>query len=430
MKRFLFLSTIYIGCLLFFSGCTEYIYIKEDNIDTDTYTIMLYGCGGGNLDDAMQINLTEAIAEGVNERVRFTGQIKYSKEYQKQNPEHKGTLRFLLENADDGKIVPSEVLSETLPLHDPQTLADFISWSKKSAPADKYILILWNHGDGWTPGSDSLKTRGVCFDDNLEGMPSLSLDDLINGIKLSDTRFKMIYYDACHMAVIENYAALGQVADYAMGASHTTPGIGGDYSSLINNLTYSSDFEQAMTDYCNDVICHWDISQRPYDLGLFDLSYVDEILGGIALLSETINEIMHLDTSSVYYNPYLFSYLEGCITFTYRFSTSLPYYDIGHLAESLAYHIPDKHYTPIFVRAASTISRGLSRAFVCHCKTSALAAKNITIGVTMLHKKDWAKQGYEGVYQQLLFDQKTKWSVWLKDNVYVPLKDQPVWPEG
>lgn len=422
MKRMKnFFSLILMGCVWLFAGCTEKnYYLIEDSTDKDTYTIMLYGCGGGNLDDAMQLNLHEAIAEGVNERVQFTGQIKYSEEYQQDHPELKGTLRFTLRDAAGGKIVPAEVFSETMPLYDPKTLADFITWSKQTAPADQYILVLWNHGNGWMPQSDGVKSRAVCFDDNLEYMPALSLDELVEAIKLSDTRFRTIYYDACQMAVLENYAALPEVADYVIGASHPTPGIGGDYSSLIYNLTNSTDFEEAMTEYCNDVVRHWEVSNEAYDLGLFDLSHMEDVLRGVSLLGQTLAEVVQLKPGDEHFSSFLMSAVEYSAYLCYRYESSSPFYDVGILAEMLAYRVTHDYYAPSFIRAASTLSRALSRAFVCHCKTSPLSSKHITIGVTMLNKKDWEQEGYEGVYQGLAFDRQTQWSEWLKTNDIIP----------
>lgn len=415
------LATLIATIVVLLSGCTEKnYYLMEPEQDTDTYTIMLYGCGGGNLDPSMQVNLQEAIAEGVNERVQFTGQIKYSKEYQAEHPELRGTLRFSLRDAEDEKVVPAEVLSETLPLYDPETLADYIRWSKQTAPADQYILVLWNHGNGWTPYQDGEKSRAVCFDDNLEGMPPLSLDELVEAVKLSETHLKMIYYDACQMALLENYAGLTEVTDYVLGASHNTPGIGGDYSSLIYNLTQSVNFEEAMAIYCNDVIRHWEASNEAYDLGLFDLSHMDDVLDGVSLLGKTLDDILQIAPGSENYDPYTMAAIDFSIYKCYRFSTSTPYYDVGNLAELLAYRVANESHTPRFIRAASTLSRALSRAFVCHYYTSQLNSRHLTIGVTMLHKKDWAEQGYEGVYEQLTFDRKTKWSNWLKRNEMVP----------
>ncbi|HEX2064166.1 MAG TPA: clostripain-related cysteine peptidase [Acidimicrobiales bacterium] len=33
----------------------------------------------------------------------------------------------------------------------PQTLLDFVRWATEKAPADKYALVVWNHGSGWQP---------------------------------------------------------------------------------------------------------------------------------------------------------------------------------------------------------------------------------------------------------------------------------------
>src|SRR5262245_20060019 len=33
----------------------------------------------------------------------------------------------------------------------PQTMLDFIRWAKEKAPAERYALVVWNHGSGWDP---------------------------------------------------------------------------------------------------------------------------------------------------------------------------------------------------------------------------------------------------------------------------------------
>ena len=49
---------------------------------------------------------------------------------------------------------PVEDLGE-LNMGDPQTLYDFIYWSMTNYPADKYFLILWDHGSGWHKSGNS-----------------------------------------------------------------------------------------------------------------------------------------------------------------------------------------------------------------------------------------------------------------------------------
>lgn len=421
MKGFIKLLTAILTSYIFsvLVGCTKenYYFIDAPNDkDEDTYTIMLYGTGGGDLDPEMMINLNEAIIEGVNDRVQFTGQVKFSKEWQQENPEVRGTLRFSLKDVVDGQIVPAEVLSQSLPMYEPETLADFITWSKQAAPADQYILVLWNHGDGWRPKYDKPKTRAICVDDNVEGKLAMSLGELVEGIKLSNTHFKMIYYDACLMAVIENYAGLADLTDYILGSSHSTPAIGGDYSSLIYNLKHSVNFEETITTYCNDVIRHWELDWDNHDIGLFKMSYMDDVLKGAAILSEILTEIIEIDPATEQYDPDLLESIEYAFYDCYRYNSLYPYFDLGQFGESVANCVRHEKYTPILIRAASMLSRALARSFVCSCKTSYVPAKNLTIGVTILEKQEWQDLGYEGVYETLDFDRYTKWGKWLKIN--------------
>lgn len=146
------------------------------------YTVMLYGCGGGNLDYFMLLNFEETLLTGANDKVKMTVQIKFSAEYQ-SDPDMKGTQRFILDNEDsDGDYDDIEILDASLPLYDPDNLADFIRRSKLQRPAKNYILILWNHGNGWHPSTDAPKTRGILADDNI-GSLRRSLDELVEGIK-------------------------------------------------------------------------------------------------------------------------------------------------------------------------------------------------------------------------------------------------------
>ncbi len=181
--------------------------IPEPDQEMAEYTLMLYGCGGGNLDKAMTNNLSQALLVGTNDKVKMTCQVKFSADYQ-DNPDLKGTRRFTLEDEnEDGEIDEVTVLDVSLPLYDPANLSEFIQWSKERCPAQNYILILWNHGGGWHPFYDRPKTKGVLFDDNLD-REGLSLDELIAGVKQSDTHLKMLYYDACLMEMLENYRGL------------------------------------------------------------------------------------------------------------------------------------------------------------------------------------------------------------------------------
>ena len=92
---FLFFVTLLATCVEKDYYITE---APEEARDESTYTIMMYGCGGENLDLPMVTNIREALLAGSTDRVKFTGQIKFSAKYQEHEepPVHNASLWVLL----------------------------------------------------------------------------------------------------------------------------------------------------------------------------------------------------------------------------------------------------------------------------------------------------------------------------------------------
>ena len=231
----------------------------------------------------MILNIQEALLAGASDRVNFTGQIKFSNRFH-VNEHLAGTQRFIVGESGDTWYEPEEVLPSDLKLYNPQSLTDFINWSKAQKPADEYILLLWNHGGGWVPAHDyKPENRGILYDDVNNSIP-LSLGGVVKGIKASNTKFKMVYFDACLMGMAEIFAGLSECTEYTMAASHVTPGLGGDYNALIYHLNNSMNFEQAMTQYCHETISHWEPLNAPLDLMLVNNNKMEPLLQEIRVL--------------------------------------------------------------------------------------------------------------------------------------------------
>ena len=76
---------------------------------------------------------------------------------------------------------------------DPQTLVDFVSWSKTNYPADHYALYFWGHGWSWHPGV-------VMQDDtNADTLDYHEMKPIMNTLGFID----VVGYDGCNMASIE-----------------------------------------------------------------------------------------------------------------------------------------------------------------------------------------------------------------------------------
>ena len=413
-------------------SCTKVEYVTvtpEEETDLSTYTIMMYGCGGENLDEAMILNIQEALYAGATDRVNFTGQIKFSARFQ-QNDVLKGTQRFVVGEAGDMWYEPVEVMGSDVELYEPQVLADFIKWSKEQRPADNYILILWNHGGGWFPTHDYYdqgESRAIVYDDYY-GKRGLSLSNLVQGIKASDTKFKMIYFDACVMGMLEVVAGLGECTDYTMCASHITPGNGGDYDALMYHLNQSTNFEESMKSYCRETVTHWSIQATPYDLMVVNNAKMEPVLDAVKTLAGYVKEVLDMcmeysenaDEDEVDKNiEYLASIFNSAVNYCYNYDTGYPFYDIRTFAEVLANSVSTTHSAK-FASAASTLHRAMDEAIVCKQLTSVISGMDLSMAVTIVDHDLWEQYGYQKAYDTLYFQQRTGWGDWLAMNPVTP----------
>ena len=75
----------------------------------------------------------------------------------------------------------------------PQTLVDFVNWTKTNYPADHYALYFWGHGWNWHPGYvmwDDTSADSLDYEEMKAAIPSLGFIDVVG-------------YDGCNMASIE-----------------------------------------------------------------------------------------------------------------------------------------------------------------------------------------------------------------------------------
>lgn len=101
---------------------------------------MVYMAGFNNLSDFATLDLEEMRKVGSDDDVTIAVFIK-----QEGSP----SARHIIVHRDGVGDAPEIV--EDADSGDPQTLINFVRWAAGKAPADKYALIVWNHGSGWRP---------------------------------------------------------------------------------------------------------------------------------------------------------------------------------------------------------------------------------------------------------------------------------------
>jgi hypothetical protein len=134
-----------------------------------------------------------------------------------------------------------------------ETLVDFVTWAMDAYPADKYVLILSDHGMGWPGGwSDAAPGGGGERDNPL----SARLDDHIYLAELDQAlgairsqtgleQFEMIGMDACLMGHLEVFSALAPHARYAVASQEVEPALGWAYTRFLEALVDNPDMDGA-----------------------------------------------------------------------------------------------------------------------------------------------------------------------------------------
>ena len=110
---------------------------------------------------------------------------------------------------------------------DGRTLTDFIQWTAKNYPAEKYMLVGWDHGGG---------SLGGLILDELHGGAIMSLEDFGSALQNSGVHMEAIVLDTCLMASLETAQAVQDSASYLIAAEETVPGYGTSYEAWLQYL--------------------------------------------------------------------------------------------------------------------------------------------------------------------------------------------------
>lgn len=110
----------------------------------------------------------------------------------------------------------------------PETLSDFIRWGAENYPADRYILILWDHGGG--------PVYGFGFDEYQPYSSTLTIDEIQFALREGGVYFDLIGMDSCLMSSLEVCCALYEYCDYTLLSEDFEPGCGWSYTGWIDAL--------------------------------------------------------------------------------------------------------------------------------------------------------------------------------------------------
>jgi len=201
-----------------------------------TWLVMLYQNADDEiLEQDIFTDLNEAELVGSNDAVTIVAQLDRYKGAFKGDGNWTTAKRFLVTQDDDLTAIGSEEVADLgeVDSGDWQTLVDFGVWAIETYPADKYVLILSDHGMGWLGGwSDNAPKKGSEFSTN-------DIDQALEAI-ISQTGigpFDLVGFDACLMGQLEPLDALVPYAKVAVASEEVEPSLGWAYASFLRDLS-------------------------------------------------------------------------------------------------------------------------------------------------------------------------------------------------
>lgn len=224
-------------------------------IPGQTWTVMLYQDADDKiLEEDIFIDFNEAERVGSSDRVNIIAQLDRYRGGYSGDGNWDDTRRYrLVQDNDLNRIAsPHESIGE-VNMSDPNVLVDFVEWGITNYPADKYVLIMSDHGMGWPggwtdPNPRVAAPRGAPINSAIGN--ALYLEDIDAALDMirKDTgvdAFELVGMDACLMAHAEVFTALTPHAHYAVASQETEPAVGWAYTAFLNQLVRNPDMSGA-----------------------------------------------------------------------------------------------------------------------------------------------------------------------------------------
>ncbi len=211
------------------------------------WTVMVYADADDQiLEQDIFLDLNEAERVGSSDQVNIVAQVDRFQGGFRGDGNWSGTRRFFIEQDDDLTRLNSQMVDDLgeINMADGNALVDFVTWAMQAYPAQRYALILSDHGMGW-PGGWSDGDSGGGGRSNIpivsqlpDNMFLMEIDSALQAIQQQNggQKLELVGMDACLMSHMEVYSMLQPYARFAVASQETEPSLGWAYSSFLRDL--------------------------------------------------------------------------------------------------------------------------------------------------------------------------------------------------
>ena len=203
------------------------------------------------------INVVAQLDINSNERSKSFLEIKYNTDLEKFRGVSRISFNRNTSNNLDIKSIPSETLDESdNNMDDPKVFKSFLDWAIKNYPAERYGLVMWNHG------AQFVGFGGDTQDGKLNSPIRMTTGSISNEIKLlineneNIDSFDFISFDSCLMGGVEILSDFAGLCDVLFANAELDYGKGWDYENSLNILNSEPDID--IVDFSKLSVNFWD----------------------------------------------------------------------------------------------------------------------------------------------------------------------------
>jgi hypothetical protein len=219
-----------------------------------TWTVMLYmNADDKILEQDIYVDLNEAEMIGSSDRVNIVAQMDRFRGGFRADGDWTDTRRYYVTRDNDLQRLGSRVVQNLgeVNMASPESLIDFAAWAMEAYPADKYVLIMSDHGMGWPGGWSDPDQGGAPASISRSPLGSAlgnhmfleQIDYAFDQIRARAgvDKLEIIGMDACLMGHLEVMSALAPHAYYTIVSQETEPALGWAYTSFLGDLVSNPD---------------------------------------------------------------------------------------------------------------------------------------------------------------------------------------------
>lgn len=253
------------------------------NSDMKTWTVMVYMDADNNLDPAGVDDIHEMQAVGSTDNVNVV--VLFDRWHKTSGLN--GTVIFYIHQGYNETVWGGWSEEYEKNMGDPETLKWFVNYTVYKYPAEKYALILWDHGGNW---------EGACWDET-NGWDCLTVEDIKEAIENSILdKIDLLGFDACNMASIEvaYTLTLTDKVGIMVASQEWIPWDGWPYDMILKELAANPAWNAR--EFSSSIVENYVVSYAGVPLlkivatlSAINLTYVDDL---VSLLSDLTDYIL------------------------------------------------------------------------------------------------------------------------------------------